>query len=260
MSPRRCSRWVGAVLLVACHAAAAPRDFAFTWTTHLLEAGRDDLEGWLSPRIARVDPGYSLVDMRFVWTHGLENHLESQLSLDTSFENDDRTHSVDARVTSLFRWAPWKADGPVGLGGLVRLSLGTNVLEVEGRFLADKLVGDVLFAANVSASHSIFWNARTGITTRLEESFSVAYVLAPFARLGLEFRVKSSFAYGDYQGTAFYVGPSLAFRFKPVWFTLGAVAQVAAHQAEADRGTSEPLTLRDDERFGLRITLGLPTD
>lgn len=261
MSARRlCQGVLLFTLAVPATALAAERDFAFTWTTHVLERRRDDLEVWVTPRLARVDPGYSLTDVRFTWTHGVVEDLESQVSLDTSFENDDESHSVDARVTALFHWAPRRADGPVGLGLLLRGSLGTDVFEAEARFIADKLLGGVLLALNASAAQSAYWAGRLGVTSRLEESLSVAYTVAPFARVGLEFRVKSSFSPGAYQGTAFYVGPSLAFRFKPVWFTLGAVAQVAAHQAEEDRGTSEPLTLRDDERFGLRLSFGLPTD
>jgi hypothetical protein len=260
MPSRRIVWWAGVVFVLSSRSFAAERDFAFTWTTHLLERGRDDLEAWVTPRIARVDPGYSLVDVRFAWTHGVGRHLESQVSLDTGFENDVRAHSVDARVTGLFRWAPRKATDTVGLGALGRASVGTDVLDVEARFLADKLLGAVLVAANVSVSHAFFWNARTGVTTRLETSSGVAYLLAPFARTGLELRVKSSFASGAYQGTAFSIGPTLAFRFKPLWFTLTATAQIAAHQAQEDRSSSEPLTLRDDERFVLRLSFGFPTN
>jgi hypothetical protein len=260
MRARRLATVAG--LLVACAAssvAAAERDFAFSWTTHVLERGRDDLEVWVTPRLART-ADFSLVDTRFVWTHGVVRNLESQVSLDLAFQNTDQDHSVDPRVTSLWRWAPWRADGLVGLGLVGRASLGPDVVELEARLIADKQLGDVLLAANALFSQAFFWNGRTGIDTRLEESLSVAYVVAPFVRLGLELRAKSSFQRGDYQGTAFYVGPSLAFRFKPVWFTLGAVAQVAADQAKEDQGTSEPLTLRDDERFVLRLTFGFPTD
>jgi hypothetical protein len=84
--------------------------------------------------------------------------------------------------------------------------------------------------------------------------------VTPFARVGLETRLKSSFARGDYQGTALYLGPSLAFRFQPLWLTVAATIQATAHQAAADRGTREVMTLRDDERFVLRFTFGFPTD
>lgn len=246
--------------LLAASAPAAERDFGFSWTSRVLDRGRDDLEVWLTPRIARLDPGFSIVDTRFVWTHGVVKDLEAQVSLDLGFQNSDRAHSVDPRVTSLWRWAPFHADGPIGFGVLGRASLGTDVLEAEARLLADKQLGDVLLAANVAAEQSFLWNGRTGVTTRLEATLGVTYAVAPFARVGLEARLKSSFARGDYDGTALYVGPSLAFRFRPLWFTIAATIQAAADQVEADRGTSEPMTLRDDERFVLRFTFGFPTD
>lgn len=261
MTARRLAWLVGlGATLLAASAPAAERDFAFSWTSHVLERGRDDLEVWLTPRIARVDPGYSLVDTRFVWTHGVVKDLESQLSLDLGFQNSDREHSVDPRLTSLWRWAPFQADGAIGFGVLGRASLGVDLLEVEARVLADKQLGDVLLAANVAAEQSFPWAGREGVTTRLEETLGATFAVAPFARIGLEARLKSSFARGDYQGTALYVGPSLAFRFRPLWFTVGATIQAAADQAPADRGSREVMTLRDDERFVLRFTFGFPTD
>jgi len=259
MRARRRAVVAGLLLVTAASTAAAERDFAFTWTTHVLERGRDDLEVWLTPRLGRVED-YSNLETRFAWTHGVVKDLESQVSLDLAFETTKTTHSVDPRLSSLWRWAPWKADDVVGLGVVGRASLGFDVLEVEARLVADKRLGEVLLAANALASQSFLWNGRSGATTRLEESLGVAYQVAPFCHAGLEVRVKSAFARGAYQGTALYVGPTLAFRFKPVWFALGATAQVVADQAKEDEGTAEPLALRDDERFVLRLTFGFPTD
>lgn len=251
----------GLLALAPGPARAAERDFAFTWTSHVLERGRDDLEVWLTPRIARAAPGDTTTELRFVWTHGVVRHLEAQLSLDTAFLSSDRAQpAVDPRLTSLWRWAPFRADGPVGLALLGRASLGPDAFDVEARVIADAQLGDTLLAVNAAATQSFLWNGRDDTTTRVEGSFGAAYAVAPFARVGLEVRPKASWARGAYQGTALYVGPSLAFRFKPVWFALSATAQVAAHQAEEDRGPREPLALRDDERFVLRFTFGFPTD
>lgn len=261
MTARRLAWLAGlGALLLAAPAPAAERDLAFSWTTHVLERGRDDLEVWLTPRIARLDPGYARVDTRFIWTHGVVANLESQVSLDLGFENTDRDHAVDPRVTSLWRWAPWRATGPVGLGVVGRASLGVDVFELEARLVVDKQLGDLLLAANVAAEQSFPWGGRAGVTTRVEETLGLAYAIAPFARVGLEARAKSSFARGDYQGTALYVGPSLAFRFRPLWLSIAATIQAAADKAPADRDASEPMTLRDDERFVLRFSFGFPTD
>lgn len=261
MTSRRLAWLTGlGALLLAAPAPAAERDLGFSWTTHVLGRGRDDLEVWLTPRIARLDPGYSRLDTRFAWTHGVVANLESQVSLDLGFENSDRDHSVDPRVTSLWRFAPWRADGLIGLGVLGRASLGPDVLELEARVIADKQLGDLLLAANVAAEQSFLWSGRAGVTTRVEETLGLAYAIAPFARVGLEARAKSSFAHGDYQGTALYVGPSLAFRFRPLWLSVAATIQAAADKAAADRDSSEPMTLRDDERFVLRFSFGFPTD
>jgi hypothetical protein len=246
--------------LVAGSASAAARDFAFSWTSDVLAPGRDELEVWLTPRLTRVDPGFSLLDTRFAWTRGVTKAVESQVSLDLAFQQSGRSEAVDPRVTSLWRFAPLHADGVVGLGVLGRASLGFNAVELEVRGLADKQLGDVRLAANVAAEQSFLWGGRDGVTTRLEGTLGATFAIASFARVGLEGRLKSSFARGAYQGTALYVGPSLAFRFRPLWLTVAATIQTVADRNAADRTGAEPLTLRDDERFVLRVIVGLPTN
>lgn len=245
-------------VLLAVPAAAAVRDFPFTWTSRTSAAGQSSLEAWFTPRLVRTDDYFKL-DTRVAWTHGVTRTVESQLSMDFDFEGTSKTQGVDPKLTSLWRWTTWRENTPFAVGGLGRVSLGLDQLEVEARLLADLKLERVLLALNVSASRALFWNGRVGVDTRLEESFAAKYVISPGAAVGLEVRAKSSWKEREYQGTAIYTGPSLTFTHAKFWVTLGGYAQVAADKADADRELEEPNELRDNERFVLRLAFGSDT-
>lgn len=247
-----------AVLLLAAPAFAAPREFPLTWTSLTTTAGQSQLEVWATPRIARTDD-FLRLDTRLAWTHGVASNLDTQLSLDLDFQRTDRSDGVEGRLSSLWRWTTWRSGSPVAFGGVGRLSLGLDSLEVEARLLADWRFQRIWVALNASGSKLIFWNGRQGVDTRLEESLALSYQLSASASFGLEGRLKSSWQARDYQGTALYVGPTLTIRQPSFWVTLGTFAQVASERAPADRALAEPQELRDNERFVLRLAFGATT-
>jgi hypothetical protein len=185
--------------------------------------------------------------------------VETQLSMDLDFENTDKVHTFDPRVTSLWRWTTWRQGTPFAVGGLGRLSLGFDQFEVEARLFADWQLGRVLLALNVSAARALFWNGREGVDTHLEESFAAKYVISPGATVGFEIRAKSAWKVREYQGTGIYAGPALTFTHPRFWVTIGGYTQFAADKAKADRDLMEPNELRDNERFVLRLSFGANT-
>jgi len=89
------------VVLLAAPAVAAPRDLPFTWTSRTAAAGEDQLEAWITPRIARTDDFLQL-DTRLAWTHGVARTIESQLSMDFDFQRTDKRDGVDTRLEESF--------------------------------------------------------------------------------------------------------------------------------------------------------------
>jgi hypothetical protein len=248
------------LLVVASAASGAERDFPYTDTSRTLAAGRSDVEGWLTGRIARATDDQAWTELRAAYAVGLLENLELQASLDVTVESTARTAVPDPRVTALLRWAPLKADGIVGLGGVARASVGVDLLELEVRLLADRQFGKLLLAVNAAGTRRLLWAGRTGVDTRLEESAALRYQLGSQASFGLELRLQSGFLGREYQGTGIYVGPTFTVRGGAFWVSLGALAQVAADKARADRGNGQPLELRDNERFLLRLVVGTHAD
>ncbi len=249
--------WFAIVALFSGTAAAAPRDFPFTWTSRTSAAGQNSLEAWLTPRAVRYED-YFRLDSRLAWVHGVTRTLESQLSMDLDFDST-LTQGLDPKASSLWRWTTWREGSTFAAGGLGRLSLGFDVFEVEARLFADWQLGRFQLALNASGARATFWNGRNGIDTRLEESGATRFAFSPHASFGLEVRAKSSWAQREYLGTAIYLGPTLTVTHGTFWVTLGGYAQVAADKANADRSLAEPNELRDNERFVLRLSLGFDT-
>lgn len=249
--------WLLVLVVVAPSALAQTRELPFTWTTRTAEAGQSQLEAWVTPRPIRTDD-FLRVDSRLVFTHGLAQNLDTQLSMDFDWEHTLRSSSFDPQVTSLWRWTTWREKSPFAMGGVGRVSLGLDHAEFEGRLLADLHVDHVLLALNVAASRALFWNGRSGIDTRLEESLGLQYRLTSAFAVGLEVRGRSAWAGREYFGTAAYVGPTFTVTTEVLWFTFGAMVQVAAQKATVDAASAEKQVLRDNERFQLRLVLGLP--
>lgn len=252
-------KWLGCLVGVwSAVAFAAPRDFAFTWTTQTAPARHSQFEGWLTSRIARTDD-FVRFDGRLAWTVALVDGLETQFSVDPIVESTSLSSSLDGTVSNVWRWTTWKAGSPFAVGGLGRLSLGIDRVEFEARLLADLKVDRLLFALNVSAERAQFWNGRTGVDTRLEESLGARFALSATASFGLEARAKTSWDHRLYRGTALYLGPTLAFTNEYFWVSMGAYAQVWAQRGDGERGAAEPQELSDNERFLLRLVVGAPS-
>lgn len=242
--------------LVASAALAAPREFPFTWTTQTANAGEHQFEVWLTPRLTRTDD-FALYEARVAWVAGVAKNLESMLAVDADLTRTDLTSGLEGRVTNLWRWSTWRSQGsPFAMGGVGRLSLGVDQLQLEARLLADLKIDRVLFALNVSGERSLFWNGRSGVNTRLEESLGARFQISPTVSFGLEGRVKTSWQDRAYHGTAVYVGPTLTITNPLFWVSLGGLAQVAAERGDGERGAKEPQELSDNERFVLRLTAG----
>ncbi|MGV3623398.1 MAG: hypothetical protein ACO1OB_21440 [Archangium sp.] len=247
------------VVLVALPAFAAPRDFPFAWTNRTNTAGENGVEAWFTPRIERTTD-FVQFDSRIAWAHGVTNALESQLSLDFDITHTEAGDRIDPRLSSLWRWAAWRGkEAPLSFGGQGRFSIAPDMVELEARLVFDVELGNVLFAFNAAGTRSIFWNGRSGIDTRLEENLALRYKFSSFANLGLEARGRSAWAANDYQGTAIYLGPTLTITAETFWISFGGLAQIAAVKNDADKALPEPMTLRDNERFVLRIAFGAIT-
>jgi len=249
------------LLSLVSSAAWAQRAFPFTWDSATLEPGTREVQAWVTPRLGRVDTGYTQLDVRFQQAQGLSAQVEMMFGLDLdliSFAIDSR--DLEAHVSSTWRYSLLRSSEVVGLAVLGRFALGLDDGELEVRLVLDKQFGRLLLALNASASRTVRWGSGEGIDTRLEQSFGARYQVQAEFSAGLEVRSREAWQRSVHQGTAWSAGPTFTYASKRWWVALGLMAQAGANKARADRGNGEPLELRDNERFTGRVVLGLKTD
>lgn len=254
----RLVRLLLATALIGSTVAWADRPFPWTWTSSTQATGTNDVELWVSSRHSRLTPFDSL-ELRGFVALGAVKRVDLRLGVESELvvrRFEDK--SLDGRASAIVRYRFFDADDVLGVALMARGGFGVQSAVMEGRLVLDRLIGDTLLALNSSFERTVFWDRRDAIETRLEHTFAVSLRITPETTAGFEVRARQALKSGEYQGTAFSVGPTLSISLKDVWFSLGAVAQIASHKAEGDRGNGEALIFRDDERFGLRLIVGTP--
>jgi hypothetical protein len=245
-----------AVSLLLASSASADRPFPWTWTSSTQPLHTTDVELWLSGRSTRLTP-YDVVELRGYVSTGPVKRVDVRLGLETELALQRREQkALDGRVAAIVRYRFLDPTDVLGLALMGRGAFGIASAVMEGRLVLDRVVGDVLFALASSFERTIFWDRRDAIETRLEHGFAMSLRVNPDVTAGVEVRARQALKSGEYQGTAFYGGPTLSIVTKWAWFSVGAVVQFASHKAAGDKGNGQALIFRDDERFGLRLIVG----
>lgn len=246
-------------LLVPVSAMAGERAFPWTWSSATQAPKTSDVQLWLGVRSGRPTP-FEQVELRGWASVGVTSRVDLHLGVeaDGALRRRDQK-ALDVRGSALVRYRFFEPNEVLGVALLARAAFGVAGAVLEGRLVLDRVLGDVLLALNSSYERTVFWDARADLDTRFEHSLGLKLQVTPQVSAGVEVRARQALLAGAYQGTAFYAGPTLTVSTKWVWFSVGAVAQVASDKAEGDRGNGERVIFRDDERFGVRLVVGAPT-
>lgn len=248
--------WLLGVLLAST--AWADRPFPWTWTSSTQAKGTTDAQLWASVRTGRLTP-FDAFELRGWVSAGLLRQVDLHFGVETDVvlrRREDKT--FDGRLSALARYRFLDPD-VLGLALLVRAAVGLEAGVLETRLVIDRVFGTVLLAANGAFERTVFYDRRDAIDTRFEGNLALRLQVTPDVSAGFEGRARTALKTGEYQGTAFYVGPTLAVSTKWVWLSVGAVAQIASDKAEGDRFNGQPVIFRDDERFGVRLVVAAPT-
>jgi len=285
-----------AFLTMACIAApvaAGDSPFGYVYTTDTHPKGERELEQWITRRHGQARGNYDLWQFRTELEYGVTNDLQAALYLNydsvSAFRNrpDGTTGpgafvpdaaDPNARYSRTFvesvsnEWiwrvlSPYK--DPIGLALYLEPSWGPDKRELEGKLILQKNFLDdrLIWAANLTAAaERERFHGEWEREGELELTTGVAYAFLPRWRAGLEYRRHtgyegSSFARGQRQYTASFLGPSVHFAARSWWVTATYLAQLANARAYNDAARDDLVGGRfygeHHERSELRLRFGM---
>lgn len=242
-----------AATLVPVVAQANERHFTYTYETAVLPPGARELEIWTTARLGRRQGYFTRFDQRVELEVGVTDRLLTAFYLNFEAETvevADQTFETALSFGGVS--SEWKlklmdpvADA-VGLGLYFEATASTNELELEGKVLIDKRIGDLLIAFNAVVEQE--WEFESADETEsalfLEANLGVAYFVMPGLSLGLEIRDEQE----RFRRATFAAGPVIAFSRPDWWAAFTFTPQLASF---GSGGTG--LDLEEHERFDARL-------
>lgn len=246
---RKAFHWAAGLALASNFTAEAnDRHFGYTYETATMPKGTRELEVWSTARIGH-DDFYSRLDHRLEFETGLTDNLQTSFYL--NWENISSADGAGGIATD-FAWkgisSEWKykltdpvADA-IGTAFYGELGYNTDEIELEAKLLLDKKLGRFLAATNFVAEMEY---AADGDAFGLEEyelefDLGLSYEVNPALSLGLELRSHNEIAKlngkdMEFEHSALFLGPTLAYSAKSWWLTLTVLPQLPALYAQKHR-------------------------
>ena len=245
-------------LFLALPAAANERRFVYSYESLALAEGAKEIELWMSPRIGRADY-YVRFDNRVELELGLTNRLMTALYLNFTMlqEGAARTDSLEGSLSNEWKY---KLLDPVadvvGLAVYGEATFSTSELELEGKLIVDKRVGNLLLALN-AAVEPVWEFADKEVTQTLElsQSLGASYLLTPRLAFGLELYDKMVLEDRKLRA-GIYVGPVVSYASESVWLAFAFTPQVASIKPSYAADRAERVDLIENERFIGRLLVG----
>lgn len=245
-------------------ANANERHFTFNYETAVLPAGARELELWTTPRIGR-DDFYLRFDQRVELEWGLTDRLQSAFYLNFSAaaaETAPGVLSTGSEFQGVSSEWKYKVSDPVadrvGFGLYGEVGAGPEELELEAKLLFDKKIGNLLVVANLVGELELEFEGEMDEGEvemepefALAPSFGLAYYLSPNFTAGVEVLNHNEIAHGEWEHSALFAGPQVAYATETWWIAATFMPQLPALKKEGD-GT---LILDEHERYMARVLL-----
>lgn len=258
---------LGQVCLWACVLGAEAvraneRHFTFTYESAVLPKGGREIELWMTPRIGREE-FYSRFDLRGEFEVGLTHRLQTAFYLNgrsISKETATGDKQTEFEFTGVSSEWKYKLFDPVadvlGLALYGEITGSTDELELEGKFIADKRIGDVLFAANLVVENE--WEFGPVGPERelvIEGVVGLSYFFTPTFSAGLELRNHNLFFEDDrWKHSALFLGPVFSYAETGWWVALTVLPQLPALKGSTP---SDGRILDEHEKVNLRLLFGI---
>ncbi|MDP4220412.1 MAG: hypothetical protein Q8916_12390 [Bacteroidota bacterium] len=226
------------------------RHFTYCYESAVLPKGGREIELWNTLRLNRKD-FYRGLDNRTEFEFGLGGNLQTSLYLNLSIASEFADGAIQTEqsfgISNEWKYKLLDATAdPVGLALYAEGELNTDEIELEGKVLLDKQIGDLLLVFNAIGDHSFVTGVVNGATDTQPENITefvggAAYFLTPSFTIGIEARQqtkKPPLLEGGGSYSAFFVGPSISFA-GPNWWTAFSVMPQLTGSGSDGSGVSE---------------------
>lgn len=244
---------------------ANDRRFSYVYETSVLSPGLREIETWNTYRTGR-HYYFRQIDQRVEYEFGVSKNLMSALYLNySSAVQDSNGVSTGGTLASTFSLGfsnEWKlkifdrvAD-PIGLGFYGEFTLNPKDVELEGKILLDKEMGNFLFAFNGVGEHeweTEFENGEISTKRELTAEFNlgISYAFDHSFSAGIEFRNINEFDSGELEHSPIFAGPVFSYSAEGWWVTATVLPQITSFAGATDGR----LVLEDHEKVEARLLL-----
>ena len=260
--------FISAIVLAALlHGStlATERIFTYTYQSNVLAQGQKEIEIWNTLHWQR-EHFYRKFRHRVEYEVGLGGNVQTAFYLNVqsvaAFE-PGTPPSIDKELEVGFsnEWK-FKISDPladaVGSAGYLEFSILPDELELEGKIILDKQIGNTTHALNLVAEpewkQEVVGNGmETEFELGVEFDYGFSYQLNGNWNLGFELRNHSEYTKDNgWEHAALFGGPVVAYRTSGWWFTLTVLPQLYAFKNEPGN-THNHLELQAHERIETRL-------
>ncbi len=223
-----------AALLLAPSAVANERHFTYTYDAEVLPVGAREIELWTT--LLPMESGMLDMKQRAELEFAVSPKLMSAFYLNGSGGMHGSSFdgvSSEWKLNVLSRTVK-----PVGLALYVEAGIGPEEAELEAKVILDKEVGPLLFAYNLVGeleieSSMLGSDVVSETEYVMEHDLGVTYRISPHFSAGVEVRNHTELPEGEFEHSAFFVGPTLAYSSAGWWGAVTVLPQVYAIHDEA---------------------------
>jgi hypothetical protein len=227
------------LILPATAALAGARHFGYVYEAVTSAPGSLDVENWVTWGRTSNPQRVDAVDFRHEFEFGVTENFQASLYVADWFYSADRQNSgftySDSALELIYNLTNPVTD-PIGLAMYEEIRAGDRVFELESKLIAQKNIGPLILAYNVTLE--AVWEG-TGLQDRegeLQQALGASYEISQRLSVGIE--MLDEFVFPEWRDNErirnFFIGPNVCFRHQNWFVTVTALAQATNTPDEAD--------------------------
>jgi hypothetical protein len=238
----RLRRNVLSILLLSLPATAAlagVRHFGYVYEAVTSAPGSLDVENSVTWSDTSNPKRVDEVDFRHEFEFGITENFQASLYVADWFYAADQKHSgftySDSALELIYSLTNPVID-PIGLAMYEEIRAGDQVFELESKLIAQKNIGPLILAYNVTLEAE--WEG-TGLQDRegeLQQALGASYEISQRLSVGME--MLDEFVFPQWHDNErvrnFFIGPNVCFRHQNWFLTVTGLAQATNTPDEAD--------------------------